>query len=274
MTALGKARRLSRLFNAKTGTTVIVPMDHGIEAHFAELERPRELVATLAKAGANGFLARPGFAIHAGESFGRAGWVQRLTGRSGIAVSRNLRLDLDQLVLGSVEQALRDGADAVVPTFFLGGDAEPRVFPQLGAMSEACRLWGMPLLAEVFPVGDAKAKPYDGPYTVDDMRLAVRIAGETGADFIKTWYTGDPKTFRKVIDNSLVPVVIAGGPKAKNARQVLEMVKGAMDAGAKGTTVGRKIWQSPNPAAMIRAVSMIVHEGADVSRAEKTALKV
>jgi DhnA family fructose-bisphosphate aldolase class Ia len=64
-----------------------------------------------------------------------------------------------------------------------------------------------------------------------------------------------------------VPVLIAGGPKAENARQVLEMVKGAMDAGARGTTVGRKIWQSANPGSMVRAVSMIVHEGADVDRA-------
>jgi hypothetical protein len=55
--------------------------------------------------------------------------------------------------------------------------------------------------------------------------------------------------------------------KAENTREVLEMVKGAMDAGARGTTVGRKIWQSPNPGAMVRAVSMIVHEGADVDRA-------
>jgi DhnA family fructose-bisphosphate aldolase class Ia len=267
MLGMGKKLRLSKLFNNKTGTAIIIPMDHAIEAHFDELVEPRKLIAAMSEAGVNGFLTRTGLARYAGEAFGGAGWVQRLTGRTGIAVSRHAELDLDQQLLGSVEQAMRNGADAVVPTFFLGGPHETRVLPQLGALSDKCAELGMPLLAEVFPVGEADAVPYNGPYSVDDMRLAVRFACETGSDVIKTWYSGDAKSFRKIVAYSTNPVLIAGGPKAENERQVLEMVKGAMDAGAKGTTVGRKIWQSRNPAAMVRAVSMIVHEGADVSAA-------
>jgi DhnA family fructose-bisphosphate aldolase class Ia len=267
MLGMGKTLRLNKLMNPRSGTAVIIPMDHGIEGYFAELADPAALIASLAEAGVNGFLTRPGLARRFGPRFGGAGWVQRLTGRSGIGVSRQPALDLDQLRISSVEQALRDGADAVVPTYFFGGPQEPRVLPEFGTISDKCAELGLPLLAEVFPVGEAGAEPYNGPYTVDDMRLAVRLAGESGGDLIKTWYSGDPASFRKIVAYSLVPVLIAGGPKANSDIDVLTMVKGAMDAGAKGTTVGRKIWQAPNPAAMVRAVSLIVHEGADVDRA-------
>jgi DhnA family fructose-bisphosphate aldolase class Ia len=242
-------------------------MDHGVEGYFEELQSPKELVRILAAGGANGFLTRRGLAATAGDAFAGAGWVQRITGRSGIAVSRETKLDNDQLFIASVEQAIRNGADCVVPTVFFGGPQESTVLPGLGAVSDKCQEWGLPIMMEVFPIGDDDAVPYNGPYTLEDMRVAVRIAAEEGADCIKTWYSGDPKSFRQIVSYAYVPVLIAGGPKAENSRQVLEMVKGAMDAGARGTTVGRKIWQSPNPGSMVRAVSMIVHEGADVDRA-------
>ncbi len=265
----GKRLRLNRLLDAHSGNTVVIPMDHGVEAYFEELRDPRSLVKNLADAGVDGFLTRRGLARAAGDLFGRAGWVQRITGRSGIGVARDAKLDLEQLFIGSVEQALRNGADCVVPTVFLGGPTEARDLPLLGAVSDKCSELGLPLMAEVFPVGEEHAEPYNGPYSLDDMRVAVRVAGEMGADLIKTWYSGDSKSFRQVVDYSLVPVLIAGGPKADNERQVLEIVKGAMDAGARGTTVGRKIWQSRNPGGMARAVRMIVHGGADVDEALK-----
>jgi DhnA family fructose-bisphosphate aldolase class Ia len=93
------------------------------------------------------------------------------------------------------------------------------------------------------------------------------VASEEGADFIKTWYTGDPDSFRRVIDYSLVPVLVAGGPKANNERDVLEMVRGAMDAGASGIAMGRKIWQSRDPAAMAGALAAIIRHGASVDQA-------
>jgi len=109
--------------------------------------------------------------------------------------------------------------------------------------------------------------PYSGPYTVADMRVAVRAAAEEGADLIKTWYPGDPDSFRRVIDHSLVPVVAAGGPRARTDREVLETVRGAMQAGAAGVAMGRKIWQSANPARLAHAVSTIVRTGASVDEA-------
>ena len=264
-TSMGKTLRLGRLFDADSNTSMILPMDHGVEEPvYGELERPRDLIASLAGAGVNAFLMRRGLAAFAAETIaGRAGWVQRLTGRTGLSPG----LENEQLVFAGVEEALRNGADAVVPTFFIGPETEAIQVPQLGAIADECNKLGVPLLAEIFPVGGPDATPYDGPYTVDDMRVAVRVASEEGADFIKTWYTGDPESFRRVIDYSLVPVLIAGGPKARNDRDVLEMVRGAMDAGASGIAMGRKIWQSRDPAAMVTALAAIIRHGASVDEA-------
>jgi fructose-bisphosphate aldolase / 2-amino-3,7-dideoxy-D-threo-hept-6-ulosonate synthase len=264
-TSMGKTLRLGRLFDADSNTSMILPMDHGVEEPvYGELERPQDLVASLARAGVNAFLMRRGLAAFAAETIaGRAGWVQRLTGRTGLSPG----LETEQLVFAGVEEALRNGADAVVPTFFVGPETEAIQVPQLGAIADECNKLGVPLLAEIFPVGGPDATPYDGPYTVDDMRVAVRVASEEGADFIKTWYTGDPESFRRVIDYSLVPVLIAGGPKARNDRDVLEMVRGAMDAGASGIAMGRKIWQSRDPAAMVGALAAIIRHGASVDEA-------
>ena len=198
------------------------------------------------------------------EAFaGRAGWVQRLTARTGLSPG----LENEQIVLASVEQALHSGADAVVPTFFIGGATEAVQLPLFGAIADECNRLAIPLLAEIFPLGGPDATPYDGPYTIDDMRVAVRVASEEGADLIKTWYTGDPSSFSQVIDYSLVPVLIAGGPKAETHRQVLEMVRGAMDAGAAGIAMGRKIWQSSDPPGMVRALAAIIRDGASVDDA-------
>lgn len=269
MVGLGKANRINRLFNSKSGNSIIIPMDHGIEGYFAELENPLNLITSLVESGVDGFLMRRGLATYSTSVRGKTGWVARMTKRTGVSTAQNPMYDLDQLLTASVEQAVRNGADAVVPTFFLGEPYESKTLPMLGAISDECNKWGMPLCAEVFPVGGSDAKPYDGPYTLDDMRVTVRVASEIGADFIKTWYSGDPVSFRKIVAYSTIPVLIAGGPKANTNQAVLEMVKGAMDAGAKGTVVGRKIWQSPNPPAMVHALQMIVHEGADVSTALK-----
>jgi fructose-bisphosphate aldolase / 2-amino-3,7-dideoxy-D-threo-hept-6-ulosonate synthase len=264
-TSIGKTLRLARLFDPDTGPSVMLPMDHANEEpDYLQLEHPIDLIGSLAKAGVNAFLFRRGLAAYAASAFaGRAAWVQRITGRSGL--SSDLRND--QLVIASVDQAMHNGADAVVPTFFIGPQTETYLLPQLGALADECSRLGMPLMAEVLPVGGPDAVPYHGPYKVDDLRVAVRVASEEGADVINTWYTGDPDSFRKVLDYSLVPVVVAGGARGSSDRAVLEMVRGAMDAGASGVAMGRKIWQSGDPAGLARAVMAVIRQGATVDAA-------
>ncbi|HTS15397.1 MAG TPA: hypothetical protein VMH24_07000 [Candidatus Sulfotelmatobacter sp.] len=266
MDGLGTTLRLRRFFDRASDTSIIVPMDHGVEdPDHVVLEDPRQLVSDLVDAGANGFLMRRGLARFTADSFGgRVGWVQRITGRTGLA-----HLDKEQLFIASPEEALRSGADAVCYTVFLGGAHEERDYPLIGQAADTCSRIGLPLLAEIFPAGGPEAAAYDGPYTVDDLRVAVRVACEEGAHFIKTFYPGDPKSFARVVAYSTLPVLVAGGPKAKDAEAVLTMVKGAMDGGGKGLVMGRKVWESENPPALMRAIVQIVRHGSDVGPALK-----
>jgi fructose-bisphosphate aldolase/2-amino-3,7-dideoxy-D-threo-hept-6-ulosonate synthase len=271
MTSLGKQLRLARIIDPASQTAVIVPIDHPVEdANLTELNDPVSVVAKLAPVGPDAFLMRRGAArVAAAEYAGRCGWAQRLTGRTGLSASGIAHGDTRQLVLASVEDAVRNGADAVVPTFFFGPETEDSALPELGRISDECSRFSMPLIAELFPGGGPDAVAYDGPYTIDEMRLAVRIASEEGADLIKTYYPGDPDAFRKIIEYSFVPVVIAGGPNVGGSMGTLKMVREARTAGAAGVAFGRRVWGCENPTGMLRAIIRILREDVSVEEAAK-----
>jgi fructose-bisphosphate aldolase/2-amino-3,7-dideoxy-D-threo-hept-6-ulosonate synthase len=274
MTEIGSRIRLARIVNPSTGRTLILPVDHPIEdPSLTELNDPVPVVHALAGTGVNAFLMRRGTARAAVQEFaGRCGWVQRITGRTGLSSTGMAHGDARQLVLADVEEAARNGADAVVPTLFFGPETEDYALPELGRIADECMRHNLPLIAEIFPFGDASSVPYDGPYSVDDMRLAVRIASEEGADLIKTMYTGDIESFRKVLEYSLVPVIVAGGPKGDNEREILQTVRDALDAGAAGVAYGRKIWGANRPVKLARAIARMIHEDLSVETATREEL--
>jgi len=86
---------------------------------------------------------------------------------------------------------------------------------------------------------------------------------------VKTNYTGDPDTFREVVKGCPVPVVIAGGPKMDTDLDVLKMISDSFEAGGMGVSIGRNIFQHPDPVSMVRAVRMITVDGSSVDEALK-----
>jgi DhnA family fructose-bisphosphate aldolase class Ia len=84
---------------------------------------------------------------------------------------------------------------------------------------------------------------------------------------VKSYYTGDPDSFREVVDGCPVPVVILGGEKTESIEQVFTEVFDSLRAGAAGVAVGRNVWQHPDPRAMVEAMVGIVHEGWTVTQA-------
>jgi len=259
----GKLLRLSRIFEPRTKTTVIVPMDHPLEGYFPELAEPNSLIASLADAGANAFLLRKGTAKRAVQCYaGKASLILRVTSAT------SLRDKLaEQAYTSSVEEAVRLGADAVVPNIFIGSDKEVDDLHGLAILNDACDEGGMPLMVEAMPIGGKESKPFQGPYNVEDLIVAVRTAAEEGADFVKTYYPGDMKSFEKITSYSTVPVIIAGGPKARTVEDTLRMVDDAMKGGARGIALGRKLWGSENPPATLRVLKKIVQEHLSVEKA-------
>jgi len=262
---LGKKSRLGRIFDHRTKTSIIIPMDHSTERYNGQLERPMELIRQLADAEVNAFLLLKGLTRSAADQFiDRCGLIYRISTATGL---RNKLTE--QAYISGIETAVKLGASAVATNTFIGSDREIDDLQKFGEISDACDQWGMPFLAEVFPIGGKEAEPFDGPYIAEELRIAVRVGYELGADFIKTCYSGDVESFRRVVKNCPIPIVISGGPMTKSAGDVLKMVRGAMDAGAAGIAMGRKVWGSSNPIKLVEALKLIVRENRSAEEASR-----
>ncbi len=245
----------------KTMRTIIVPMDHGISSGpIAGLENMARAVDSVVNGGANAVLLHKGIVSSGHRGYGRdVGLIIHLSGSTSMAPDPNAKK-----LVTTVEQAVKMGADAVSVHINIGAETEGEMLQDLGMISEVADEWGMPLLAMMYPRGHDVKDPYD----VDVVKLATRIGVELGADIIKTNYTGDPDSFREVIRGAgRVPVVIAGGEKAKNIRDVLQTVKDSVEAGGAGVAMGRNVFQADDPAKMVAAVAAIVHKDKSVEEA-------
>jgi putative autoinducer-2 (AI-2) aldolase len=156
----------------------------------------------------------------------------------------------------SVQDAIRVNASALAMSIFVGGKYEKQTIVNLGNLVNEAEQYGIPVLA-VTAVGKDMVRD------VRYLSLACRIAAEQGAHIVKTYYCND---FEKVVNSCPVPVIIAGGKKIPE-REALELTYNAIKAGAVGVDMGRNIWQSNSPVAMIKAVRAIVHGNADVNQA-------
>ena len=106
-------------------------------------------------------------------------------------------------------------------------------------------------------------------FDVKYVKHAARVGAELGADIVKVNYSGAPEDFRQVVHGCPVPVVIAGGEKVETDEELLRMVAGALEAGAAGASIGRNAFQHADPEGMVRAISMMVHEGASAEESKR-----
>ncbi len=175
-----------------------------------------------------------------------------------LSASTSLALDPNHKVLvTTVEEAIKVGADAVSVHINIGAEDEFEMLQGLGYVAGKCDEWGIPLLAMMYPRGKKVRSEYD----VDVVKHAARIGAELGADIVKTNYTGNPETFKEVVNGCPVPVIIAGGPKMGSEKELLEMIEGSLEAGGRGVAIGRNVFQAEDPTGLVRRISKIVHEG-------------
>jgi len=232
----GKELRLRRIMDLERDRILIVPMDHGVSLGPMEgIATIHDSIRKVGRGGASCVVVHKGIASTLNrEILGDMGLIVHLS------ASTNLSDDSNQKILvGSAYDAVRLGADAVSVHVNLGGSHEPEMLDQLGEISSQCSELGMPLLAMMYPRGDNVKSQYD----VDAVKHCARVGAELGADIIKTNYTGDITSFKEVISGCPVPVVIAGGPKMESENALLEIVRDAVKAGAKGISIGRNVFQ-------------------------------
>jgi len=256
---VGTDARLTRIRTA--GRYLIVPMDHGLTmGAVTGLKDIESTIDAVTDGGADAVLTQKGIAPRVHPNKNGAGYVVHLNGSTTVGPDED-----DKRPTGTVEDAIRAGADAVSFHINVASEYEREQIAQLGAVTSDAAEYGMPVLAMAYPRGhDVEATD---PEVVGH---AVRLAEELGADVVKTAYTGDAASFEHVVESTRLPVVIAGGSRGTD-RETVEMVRGAMDAGASGVSMGRSIFQHEDPGAITRAVSAVLHDDADAEEALRMA---
>ena len=273
----GRTIRLQRIW--KHSRAVIIPYDHGAYSGVVEgLEDPLRLTERIATTNADAVLVTPGVLGMIAPALGRLGVVLRIDG--GFTAYATAPTDFLSLV--TPEDALRLGADAVIVFTFIGIPGEPSSLQRLGRTASDAGVWGIPLIAEVLAPGYLNnhfvstlfPRPKRNADMVEETRNVSRIAVETGAEFIKTRYTGDVPGFRSVVETCGAPVIVAGGPQLKVPRgnsdaSILQLAHDCTRAGAAGVIFGRNVWQHPHMERLINAICAVVHEGESVQAAQK-----
>jgi 3-hydroxy-5-phosphonooxypentane-2,4-dione thiolase len=242
----GMKNRLARIFRPDTGRTVMLAIDHGyFQGPTTGLERVDLNIVPIAPH-ADALMLTRGILRSTIPASHRGGIVMRASG--GPSVLRELS---DERIAVDVEDAVRMGVHAVAVQVFVGGKNETQSVHNMTQLVDAGYRYGMPVLG-VTAVGKELVR--DARY----LGLATRICAELGAQFVKTYYCAEG--FERVTAGCPVPVVMAGGKKLPEI-DALEMAYRAVQEGAAGVDMGRNIFQSHAPAAMIQAVARVVHDG-------------
>jgi len=245
-------------------------MDHGLTIGTVEgLEDMPMMINKIANGGANGVIVHAGIveAGHRGtakhENDKDIGLLIHLNGSTSLSPQSNRKV-----MVCSVEEAIRLGADGVSIHINIGAEDEPEMLQQIGETAQKCRYWGMPMLAMMYPRGPNIKNPND-PSVVN---IAARAGAELGADIVKTVYTGDVDSFKRIVHGCPVPILIAGGPKMDTKQALLQMLYDAVVlAGASGAAIGRNVFQDPDPTRLVVAMAKIIHQNYTVEEAAKAA---
>jgi 3-hydroxy-5-phosphonooxypentane-2,4-dione thiolase len=256
----GMQNRISRIIGNSDGRCVMLAVDHGYFLGPTErLEIPRETIKPILPYADSLMLTR-GVLRTSVDPNTTVPIVLRVSGGASI-----LGEDLsNETITTSIEDAIRLNVSCLAISVFVGGKYEHRTLSNLAKLVNEGEKYGIPILA-VTAVGRDMVR--DARY----LGLACRVAAELGAHIVKTYFCED---FEKVVEGCPVPVIIAGGKKLSTEKDVLRLTYNAVKSGATGVDMGRNIWQSDYPVAMIQAVRSVVHEGLDVESAYRKFLSL
>jgi putative autoinducer-2 (AI-2) aldolase len=241
----GFKNRLSNIFQPETGRTVMLAIDHGyFLGPTAGLERVDLTILPLLPYADTLMCTRGILRSTISPTFTK-GIVLRSSG--GPSILKELS---NEEIAVDIEDAIRLNVAAMAVQVFIGGENETKSVHNMTRLVDIGNRYGIPVMG-VTAVGKDMVR--DAKY----MRLATRICAELGASYIKTYYVAEG--FETVTASCPVPIVIAGGKKLPE-REALKMASNAVQQGAAGVDMGRNIFQSEAPAAMIQAVRKVVHE--------------
>jgi putative autoinducer-2 (AI-2) aldolase len=243
----GMKNRLARTFNPQSGRTVMLAVDHGyIQGPTSGLERIDVSIVPLLPQCDALFCTR-GILRSVIPADSVKPMVLRASG--GASILRELS---NEHIAMDMEDAVRLNAAGVGVQIYIGSEFETQTVHNMTRLVDAGLRCGIPVMG-ITAVG--KDMKRDAQY----FRLACRIIAELGAQYVKTYYVEDG--FETVTASCPVPIVMAGGKKLPEL-EALTMAYNAVQQGAAGVDMGRNIFQSDAPYAMIAAVNAVVHRNA------------
>ena len=241
----GMKNRLARIFNPESGRTVMLAIDHGyFQGPTTGLERVDINILPLVPYADTLMLTR-GILRSVVPPSNTKSIVLRVSG--GTSILKELS---NEDIAVDIEESIRLNVCAMAVQVFIGGEYEKQSIINMTKLVDMGNRYGIPTLA-VTAVGKDMAR--DARY----FRLATRICAELGAHYIKSYYIEEG--FETVTASCPVPIVMAGGKKIPEL-DALKMAYNAVQQGASGVDMGRNIFQSESPVAMIQAVRAVVHD--------------
>jgi len=240
-----------------------VAFDHGLMlGPIPGISPWRERLELFLDAGVDAILMSPGMVFRSADLFAgkRVGIILRLDWTNQWREPSMLGFDEGRTsIIAAVEDAVRWGADAVLTYMFIGLDdpaAEAEVVRRNAEVNRACERFGIIHIIESM----ARGRRVKEPNRKDLVALHTRIAGELGADLIKTDVLQNEQDTVEIVSSSLVPVLLAGGPKIEESR-ALDEIGRLIRAGASGIIFGRNVFQSADPAVFLRSARHAIHQG-------------
>ncbi len=252
--------RMNRIFK-EDGRTFILAMDHGTGLEvLPALNDTGKIIKEARENGIDALICTYGIQKNFSREIGQVATIVRVDG--GPTMIGPAGLYTKDLL--EVKEALRLGAEGVVCMGFPGSPDEDNSMKQLENFIAQGEEWNVPVCAEMLPMGWDSSE-----WTPERLTFVSRVGAEYGADIVKTQYTGDKESFKKLVDGCYVPVVILGGPGGGAERELLTAIRDSLDVGGSGVAIGRSIWKHENPGAYCRAIAKVVHEDASVDEAMK-----
>lgn len=258
MSDFGKRVRLNRLLKASRRKALVVAFDHPLVlGPILGTTNPSQQIQEFASAGANGVLMNFGMLkqAHGLLCDPAPSLILRLDWSSAWAAMESGG-KLQSELLARPEDALREGADAILTYLFVGtGDLEfeAKEVARNAEVARECERIGLPLIVETL----ARGKAAPNPASPEWIKLHTRIATEIGADVIKTEYTGNVATMREVVDICPVPILVLGGERRSDAAAT-EAIRGIAQSGAAGVFFGRNVFQSANVAEFLKSARALL----------------
>jgi DhnA family fructose-bisphosphate aldolase class Ia len=265
MTAIGKARRMSRLFRKSSGRMLCLPVDHGLMVGpVSGVADPGPLLDMAVSAGVDALIVTPGMLSRFHKRFEGGPAVilrvdQTTMWRTGSATGYK---DTHTRQILSVEEAVEMGAEAVITYLFTCNEdpaEETACFRICSDVARDARRFGLVHVIEAMAARGGFARA-DDP---DIVALNCRMAGELGADVIKTDWCGK-EGFPRVASSSLAPVAVAGGAAQGDETALFDFASQAIESGAAGLIFGRNVFQRDDAGRVLRHLGALVHGGPGV----------